>query len=986
MLEQNIETNLIRKLADGNKYIYREDIHDRNGLEQNFRRHFEELNSVRLTDSEFSCLKQEIITADVFAASAILREDNRYFERDDGTPLYYNLLNTKDWCKNNFEVIHQLRMNTENSHQRYDVILLMNGIPVAQIELKNYPVNPRRAMEQIINYRNEPGNGYGNSLLCFLQIFIVSNGEATYYFSNNNNEFFKFKTDDRFLPVYQFADRDNEKITNLDQFAETFLGKCALGKMIGRYMVLVQSEKRLMIMRPYQIYAVQEIVKTIHENNGNGYIWHTTGSGKTLTSFKTSTLLKENSDIYKCLFVVDRKDLDQQTREEFNKFQEGCVEENTNTYALVQRLLSDDYRDKVIVTTFQKLGLALSEDGKSSYRDKLAPLADKRIAFIFDECHRSQFGDNHQRIKEFFPQAQMFGFTGTPIFDENSNHVRRTGEQAQFETTDEVFQKEMHSYTITHAIEDQNVLKFRIEHFQMDGNPSEKQRKEEIAKAILDKHNAATAERKFNALFATNSINDAIAYYKLFREIQEQRLQDEENYAPLNIACVFSPPADGTNPDVKQLQEDLDTEREDNKLHPEEKKRALNQIITAYNTRYGQNCRIEEFDAYYRDVQKRIKNQQYVNADLPQSQKIDITIVVDMLLTGFDSKFLNTLYVDKKLRWHNLIQAFSRTNRVLDDTKPAGNIIDFRAQKDAVDEAIKLFSGVDSAEKGKEIWLVEAAPKVMEKLAEAVAQLNDFMKSQGLAPEPSEVTNLKGDKARCDFIEKFKQVQKLRNRLDQYTDLEPEQEKEIEQLLPKDRLAGFRTQYLETAKRLQTERNKPEAQVEPEVENADFELTLFSSAIIDYDYIMNLLARSSGESERVKATRDELIRLIMADAKFMDEGQDLARYIEKLPTDTKLTEQEIKEGYQRFKQAEQDKELAAIADKHNVPLSALRSFVEEVALRKIFDGEDLDSLYEGQNLGWKERGAKQKALAQDLKPYLLKQVKDAEISGLSAWA
>jgi type I restriction enzyme R subunit len=415
-LERQIEEQLIDKLQSL-KYEYRPDIRDRDGLVKNFREKFQALNRVQLGDSEFERLLEEIITPDVFAAAKILRERNS-FTRDDGTPLNYTLVNIKDWCKNTFEVVNQLRINTDNSHQRYDVILLINGVPVVQIELKSLGISPRRAMEQIVDYKNDPGNGYTKTLLCFMQLFIVSNRSDTWYFANNNSRHFSFNADERFLPVYQFAAEDNKKITHLDSFAEAFLPKCTLGQMISRYMVLIASEQKLMMMRPYQIYAVKAIVDCIHENCGNGYIWHTTGSGKTLTSFKASTLLKDNPDIEKCVFVVDRKDLDRQTREEFNRFQEGCVEENTNTGALVRRLLSDDYADKVIVTTIQKLGLALDENskrnkenkkqGKATYKEQLEPLRDQRMVFIFDECHRSQFGENHKAIKEFFPQLTAF--------------------------------------------------------------------------------------------------------------------------------------------------------------------------------------------------------------------------------------------------------------------------------------------------------------------------------------------------------------------------------------------------------------------------------------------------------------------------------------------------------------------------------------------------------------------------------------------------
>jgi type I restriction enzyme R subunit len=455
--EEHIEDGFIGKLQSL-KYEYRRDIRDRAALEQNFREKFEALNRVNLSDGEFKRLLEDIVTADVFTAARTLRERNS-FTRDDGTPLNYTLVNIKDWCKNTFEVVNQLRINTDYSHHRYDVLILINGVPCVQVELKTLTVNPRRAMEQIVDYKNDPGNGYSKTLLCFLQLFIVSNRTNTYYFANNNTRHFAFNADERFLPIYQFADEANNKVNHLDDFAQKFLPKCTLGETISRYMVLVASEQKLLMMRPYQVYAVKAIVDCIHDNSGNGYIWHTTGSGKTLTSFKASTLLKDNPDIEKCLFVVDRKDLDRQTREEFNRFQENCVEENTNTASLVRRLLSDDYADKVIVTTIQKLGLALDDNskrhrskalqrtnsGQATYKEQLAPLQDKRIVFIFDECHRSQFGENHKAIKAFFPKAQLFGFTGTPIFEDNASRTQIEDEQASLRTTEDIFQKQLHA-------------------------------------------------------------------------------------------------------------------------------------------------------------------------------------------------------------------------------------------------------------------------------------------------------------------------------------------------------------------------------------------------------------------------------------------------------------------------------------------------------------------------------------------------------------
>lgn len=1024
--ESQVEQKLINKLEDL-KYSYRPDIRDKAKLEQNFRDKFEALNRVRLTDAEFARLRDEIINADVFQTAKTLREYG-YFQREDGTPLHYMLVNLKDWCKNDFEVISQLRINTDNSHHRYDVILLINGLPVVQIELKTLGINPRRAMEQIVEYRNEPGNGYTNTLLCFMQLFIVSNRDHTWYFANNQTQHFAFNADERFLPIYQWADESNRKITHLDDFSDAFLAKCTLGQMISRYMVLVASEQKLMIMRPYQIYAVKAIVDCIHQNRGNGYIWHTTGSGKTLTSFKASTLLKDNPDIEKCLFVVDRKDLDRQTREEFNRFQEGCVEENTNTESLVRRLLSEDYADKVIVTTIQKLGLALDdtskkarqhiEKGKQTYKERLAPLRDKRIAIIFDECHRSQFGDNHKAIKTFFPKAQLFGFTGTPIFEENASYKQIDGTVGSYRTTKDIFEKELHAYTITHAIDDRNVLRFHIDYFKPEANtqggngknrnskakkakpkPDQAVTQRAVVDAILGKHDAATNQRRFNAVLATASINDAIGYYRLFKEIQSEYQVKDSNYAPLNIACVFSPPANGDK-DVKQLQEDLPQEKADNQKEPEQKKAALQEIIADYNMQYGTGHTMSEFDRYYQDVQQRIKDQQYPNSDLQHKHKIDVTIVVDMLLTGFDSKYLNTLYVDKNLKYHGLIQAFSRTNRVLNDTKPYGNILEFRGQEQAVDDAIALFSG-ESTGRPREIWLVDPAPQVIEKYEQAVAEMNQFAARQGghsdsenedgplRIAEPKSVYNIKGDAARVEFINRFKEVQRLRTQLDQYTDLNEEQKQRISSVLPEDDLRSLRGAYLETAQRLKEQQGKTGEQAseaQEAIEQLDFEFVLFSSALIDYDYIMGLIARFSQDKPGKKTMRrDQLINLLAASSNLMDEREDIIAYINTLEAGKGLSEQAIRDGYQAFKAQKAHDEIAALAERHGLDHDVLQGFVDGILDRMIFDGEQLSDLFEPLELGWKARSQAELALMEELTPFLKKQACGREISGLVAY-
>ena len=999
MLESQIEEGFIKKLTADLKYVYRDDIRDRQSLERNFREKFQTLNKVHLTDAEFTRLMEEITDSDVFASSKRLRERNT-FMREDGTPLQYTLVNIKDWCKNDYEVIHQLRINTRYSSHRYDVILLINGLPVVQIELKTLDVSPRRAMQQIVDYKNDIDNGYTNSLLCFMQMFIVSNQTNTYYFANNNNTHFNFNADENFLPVYQWADEKNKKIMNLDDFSEAFLAKCKLGEMISRYMVLVASEQKILMMRPYQIYAVKAIVNCINENRGNGYIWHTTGSGKTLTSFKAATLLKDNPEIDKCLFVVDRKDLDRQTREEFNRFQENCVEENTNTDALVRRMLSEDYSDKIIVTTIQKLGIALDPQNRRNYQQRLHPVKDMRMVFIFDECHRSQFGENHKAIKEFFPNSQLFGFTGTPIFEQNASYTQITGEEAQYKTTEDVFEKELHAYTITNAIDDRNVLRFHVDYFKPeDDEPNVVgiAKKQAIVKTILQKHRAATNEGRFNALFATGSINEAIEYYQLFKRIQDNKQFLDETFEPLNIACVFSPPAEG-NSDIMQIQEDLQQERLDNEKEPDQKKAALTAIISDYNQQYGTNHSVAEFDAYYQDVQQRIKNQKYTNKDYPHKNKIDITIVVDMLLTGFDSKYLNTLYVDKNLKYHGLVQAFSRTNRILNDTKPYGNILDFRGQQEAVDEAIALFSGEKNEDVARQVWLVEPASVIIQKYCKAVNDLRNFMNLHNLEFKAEEVANLKGDEAKAGFVNYFKEVQRYKTQLDQYTDLIKVDNNEESMVANEpmttsygfrddNELLAFRGAYLDVAKQLKTKREKNDTPVSEEIEDLDFEFVLFASALIDYDYIMELITRYVGAPSMMKMTRDQLKDLVCSSANLIDEREDIMAYIDSL--DAKgvngKTEKEIKDGYELFKKDKFVKAVSTLATKHSLDVNSVLVFVTDIIERHIFDGEKLYNLIAPLELGWKDRARKEEDLMKDLIPILKRMAGGQKISGLSAY-
>ena len=987
--ESQIEQHFIRHL-EGLGYKYCKDIKNRASLEANFRNKFEALNNVRLTDGEFERLMGNIVSSDVYKASKTLR-DKVEVVHDDGTTQFYPLVNLQNWCKNDYEVINQLRINTHSSYHRYDVIILVNGLPLVQVELKAHGVSPRVAIKQIVDYKNDHENGYEHTLLAFMQLFIVSNEADTFYFANNPRKALTFDEKEQFLPICRWADEQNKKVANLHEFAREVLRKCTLGELISRYMVLVETERKLLIMRPYQIYAVKKMVECIENNSGNGYIWHTTGSGKTLTSFKAATLLKDNPHIAKCLFVVDRKDLDKQTREEFNKFQKDCVEENTNTGELVRRMLSDEYKDKIIVTTIQKLGLAL--DKKNQRLDKLRErFAGQRVVFIFDECHRSQFGEYHRAIRDFFPRAQLFGFTGTPIFAENATRTKIEGREASALTTEDIFQKPLHTYAITHAIEDKSVLPFDVSFYrlQRDGSfDTGNVPKEIIVEKILEVHDKVSDNRRFNALFATASINDAIEYCQIFDRIQLEREEADSNYKPLRIACLFSPPAEG-NRDIMQIQEELDQERQDNQVDPLGKKEALRRIISIYRKTYGGNFCIEEFDRYNSDVQQRIKRQG--REDVPREQKIDITIVVDMLLTGFDSKYLNTLYVDKGLQYHGLIQAFSRTNRVLNDRKPFGKILDFRAQSaDALNTAVKLFSGErDKSKDAAKIWLTKSAEEVVELLDVAVQRLYTMMKSHGLEPEPEEVPNLKGDAARADFVEIFKDVQRPILQLDQYIDIPPELQARIDAIMPPEKRLAFRTAYLELGRELRQKRaaESPDDASEPTdvMQDIDFELVLFASAIIDYDYIISLIARmvNEKEPERREVTREEIVALLRSHSNLPEDREDILEFVGHPEAINGRTADEISDEFRRFREAKWHRLVHQMAQRHGVDQGRLSDFIESTLDVMRYDDSHLSDLFTDEGLGWRDRVTKKNALRADLVPLIRLRAAGQTIDNLPA--
>ena len=719
--EQILEEQLIAQLQKmGYQYAV---INDDKDMLVNLKAQLEKHNNISFTATEFEKVINLLSKGSVFEKSKILRQ-KQHIIRDNGDNLYFEFLNTEHWCQNQYQVTNQV--SQEGTYKnRYDVTILINGLPLVQIELKRRGLDLKEAFNQVNRYQRH-SFGANAALYQYIQIFIISNGVNTKYYANNRNQSFK--------QTFYWTDGENKRLTNiLNGFTDAFLEPCHISKMICKYIVLNEAYKIPMVLRPYQFFAVEALIDRVKNSTKNGYIWHTTGSGKTLTSFKASQILMNLPQVHKVVFVVDRKDLDYQTTKEFNSFSDGCIDGTDNTSNLVKQFVGtyldkkgEAKNSKLIVTTIQKLNTAIS---KLKYEKKMADLKDKRIIFIFDECHRSQFGETHNRIKDFFNNAQMFGFTGTPIFADNSNK-NELGKR----TTKDLFEDCLHKYVITDAIKDENVLKFAVEYVgkykrrdtateidievedidtqELMEDPG---RLEKIADYIIANHGRKTYNKDFSAMFCVDSVKSLLKYYDIFKR---KKIVGEHN---LNIATIFSYAANEDDADANGLIQDdfvmlnnelpmaadpqapyiSKTQGSANAIHPINKhsREKLDEYIADYNVLYNtpfSTKTSEDFYNYYNDISKKLKDRERSPENI--SNRIDILLVVNMFLTGFDAKKVNTLYVDKNLKYHGLIQAYSRTNRILNETKSQGNIVVFRNLKGKTDEAITLFSNKEAIE------------------------------------------------------------------------------------------------------------------------------------------------------------------------------------------------------------------------------------------------------------------------------------------------
>lgn len=801
------------------------------GMLANLKRQLEIHNgNISLTQGEFQRVLNHLNTGGVTERARILR-DKYELKRDEGKETaYISFLNCDDWCRNEFQVTNQISIASKRKN-RYDVTILINGLPLVQVELKRRGAELKIAFNQVNRYQHESYDA-GAGLFQYVQVFVISNGVNTKYFANNRYQSFQ--------QTFFWTDEWNKRISDLHEFAAVFLKPCHIAKMITHYTVVTVSGI-LKVMRPYQFFATEKLVEKIKHGVGNGYIWHTTGSGKTLTSFKASQIITRLPKVHKVLFVVDRKDLDYQTAREFNSFAEGSVDTTTNTRKLVSQLIDDS--TQLIVTTLQKLNNAIL---KERHLSKINHLKDKKFVFIFDECHRSQFGETHQNIKRFFTHAQMFGFTGTPILADNANVS-----MGQSRTTKDLFDECLHKYVIVDAIKDENVLRFSVEYVgkytrknstnELDIEVEDIDKKEllespkrlgKIVDYILAHHAHKTKAPDFTALFCVSNIDTLIQYYELFKVKQAQASK------PLRIATIFSYAANEENPQANGLIDeespDIPTTAKINQ-HSRDK---LDAFIADYNQLFGTQYSTNDnqtFYSYYQDIAKRVRN-----------GEVDILLVVNMFLTGFDSPRLNTLYVDKNLRFHGLVQAFSRTNRILNDRKSQGNIVCFRNLKAATDEAIALFSNKDAKE-----------TVLLKPYEDYVTQFNEVTKKLlALTPSVQSVDDLPDENAQLEFVRHFRDLLRLKNVLTTFADF-----KETDLELDEQTFEDYKSKYLDIYDSVKRERGKEKISVLDEV---DFELSLIHRDEINVAYILNLLrelanAKGKAGSEEATAQRKKAI-------------------------------------------------------------------------------------------------------------------------------
>ncbi|MCS3901503.1 type I restriction endonuclease subunit R [Methanococcus voltae] len=884
--ESQLENKFIKQLV--NQGYSRIKIEDEKDLENNFREQLylhnkEKLDNIPFSDYEFNKIMTQLSGKSIFESAKILR-DKCILERDEGnTPkkVYLEFIDSNNLNNNIFQVTNQITMKGKYEN-RYDVTLLINGLPLIQVELKKAGVDIKEAFNQVMRYRKHSYKG----LFRYIQIFVIGSNKNVKYFANRDGEIL-------FNSAFFWANVDNKRITNLDEFADNFLEKNRIAKIISEYMIINESDKNLMVMRPYQIYAVESILDRAINTNSNGYVWHTTGSGKTLTSFKASQLLANNPKIDRVFFLVDRKDLDAQTIKEFNKFEKDSVDDTDNTKNLVKQIQEIDR--KLIVTTIQKMSIAIKSEKYAEIMDKYK---DDKVIFIIDECHRSQFGEMHRVIKKHFVNAQYFGFTGTPIFKENKG--------AKDMVTADLFKKCLHTYLIKDAIRDGNVLGFLIQYFKtFEGNYDKnddtkiyKINKKElwstderislICNDIVKNHNLKTRDKEYCSIFAVDSIPSLIKYYNKFKEFDHD----------LKIAGIYTYEANEASAGI----------------NAEHSRDILERIISDYNKIYNTNYSTDTFSNYFIDISKRLKNGQ-----------IDILLVVNMFLTGFDSKLLNTIYIDKDMKYHNLIQAFSRTNRVYSANKPHGNVVCYRNLREKTENAIRLFSQTDDVD----TVLMESYEFYLDKFKERLEKLHN------IANTPDDVDLIEGESKTSEFVMAFKNLTKVLVTMKNFVEFEFEEDKLG---IDEQTYQEYKTKYL----MVYDDVTRGEYEGTSVLKDIDFSIELMYTDKINVDYILNLLKNLDIDNtkNRDKEIKDIVDKLKKADNEELRLKVELIQeFLEKeVPKIIELNNQDdIESLYYEFEDKKRTEEVEEFAKENNIDTTKLWSYVEEYDYSKTLD-------------------------------------------------
>ena len=889
--EAQLEEQLIEQLKKQN--YERVIIEDYDALLDNFKIQFEKFNKSKLgnkalSNKEWERVFNHIGGKSIFESAKIL-SDKFVLERDDGTKVYLMLFD-EDYSKNIYQVTNQTTVVGKYTN-RYDVTLLINGLPLIQIELKRRGGDIKEAVNQIMRYRKHSYQG----LYHFIQLFVVSNGVDTKYFANSDKDIL-------FSHTFFWTDDNNIRITNLKEFSIVFLARDLITKMLSKFTILNDTDKIMMVMRPYQVYATEALIRQATVTNKNAYIWHTTGAGKTLTAFKTAQILASNPKIKKVIFLVDRKDLDTQTTEEFNKFEAGSVDATDRTNVLVKQM--KDKNRQLIITTIQKMATAVN---KPQYSKVLDEYREEKVVFIIDECHRSQFGDMHNDIVRHFKNAQFFGFTGTPRFEVNGKTQGRV-----VQTTKSLFGECLHSYLIKNAIFDNNVLGFHVEYIKtIDGDYDENdstmtqaidtnelymadERMTMIANHIIENHKSKTRNRQYTAIFAVSSIPALIKYYDIFKSIDHD----------LNISGIFSY---GAN--------------EDYEGHDEHSRDALDRIIKDYNKCYNTNFSTDTFQAYHKDISDRVKGK--------KSKQLDILIVVNMFLTGFDSKPLSVLYVDKKLEYHDLLQAYSRTNRVEKDTKPWGIIICYRNLKKNTDEALALFSQSNDTEG-------ILAPN-FEYFTQKFNELVDKIKL--IVPTPESVDTLMNENDQKDFVVAFRELSKLWLSLQTFVEFKTERES-IE--MSDQEFMDYKSKYIMLYRKTKIDR-----EVVSVLDDVDFCIELMETNRINVAYIMNLIRNITFENgkpryEDVEHIKKELDR---SDNMQLHKKIDILKaFLDEVVMGLDGT-QDIDAEYDEFENKKKQAEIEDFAKKEDIDSKMLNDFISEYSFSGVLNqGEVRDRI------------------------------------------